>query len=474
MPVPAAAICLAVVSLPATINFEKNSLQNSRNKRGAVTLLLVGLLLLAGGNWGWFAYFPNLMAQNAIGSRHLESALWWAQLAKRLSFNSGESEFIIARTLRKQGRLDEVGEHLKRAATLGVDKDRLDREELLAMAQSGEITRIQLRLDRMLIDQHGDGAEIAEAYANGLVICQRMEEAVAVLTAWQEAYPADPQANYARGLIYDHQGRSEEAELEYRAALKKAPTHHASQFALGRLLLSRNMIDEALEMFTRCESMPHNAAARINRSRCLRGLGRTEEALKILKEVVREPQSEILASYQSVGEVPETLTAQFELGTLESALEHHAEALPLLQEAVDFDPNDLKARYALAVALRGVGQRAKAAEEFERVQKSRTALREVDRLVDEIVAKPGDPQIEKRFRVGELYMMHGSRKTAEFWLKNVLARDPNHKATHALLAQYYADKAKQNPSFDRLAQQHASLAALETPQKDSQPEASQP
>ena len=139
------------------------------------------------------------------------------------------------------------------------------------------------------------------------------------------------------------------------------------------------MIEEALEMFTRCESMPHNAAVRINRSRCLRGLGRTEEALKILKEVVREPHSEILTSYQTVGEVPETLTAQFELGTLESALDHHAEALPLLQEAVDFDPNDLKARYALAVALRGVGERAKAAEEFERVQKSRDALKEVDR-----------------------------------------------------------------------------------------------
>ncbi len=449
-------------------------MQNSRNKRVAVTLLLVGLFLLAGGKWGWFAYIPNLMAQKAVGSRNLEGALWWAHLAQRLSFHSGESELIIARTLRKQGRLDEVGEHLKRALKFGLPKDRVDREELLALAQSGEITRIQLRLDKMLIDQQGDGAEIAEAYANGLVICHRFEEAIAVLTAWQEAYPSDPQANYARGRIYDHQGRSAEAELEYRAAIKKAPAHHASQFALGRLLLSRNMIEEALEMFTRCESMPHNAAARINRSRCLRGLGRTEEALKILKEVVREPQSEILTSYQSVGEVPETLVAQFELGTLESALEHHAEALSLLQQAVDFDPNDLKARYALAVAMRGVGQRAKAAEEFERVQNSRTALREVDRLVDEIVAKLGDPQIEKRFRVGELYMLHGSRKTAEFWLKSVLARDPNHKATHALLAQYYADKAKQNPSFDRLAQQHASLAAAEAPQTDRQPEASPP
>ncbi len=452
--------------------FEKTSLQNSRNKRIAVTLLLVGLLLLAGGKWGWFAYIPNWMAQKAVESRHLETALWWAHLAERLSFNSGESEFIIARTLRKQGKLDEVGEHLKRAAGLGVHKDRIEREELLALAQSGEIARIQLQLDRMLIDQQGDGAEIAEAYANGLVICHRLEEAIAVLTAWQEAYPADPQANYARGRIYDHQGRSDEAELEYRAAIKKAPTHHASQFALGRLLLSRNMIEEALEMFTRCESMPHNAAVRINRSRCLRGLGRTEEALKILKEVVREPHSEILTSYQTVGEVPETLTAQFELGTLESALDHHAEALPLLQEAVDFDPNDLKARYALAVALRGVGERAKAAEEFERVQKSRDALKEVDRLVDEIVAKVGDPQIEKRFRVGELYMMHGSRKTAEFWLKSVLAKEPKHKATHALLAQYYADKAKQNPSFDRLAQQHASLAAAEATQTDRPPEAS--
>jgi tetratricopeptide (TPR) repeat protein len=454
--------------------FEKTSLQKSRKKRVTVTLLLVGLLLLAGGKWGWFACIPNWMAQRAIGSRNLEGALWWADLAKRLSFNSGESEFIIARTLRKQGRLDEVGEHLKRAASLGVHRDRVDREELLALAQSGEIARIQLRLDRMLIDQQGDGTEIAEAYANGLVICHRLEEAIAVLTAWQEAYPADPQANYARGRIYDHQGRSDDAELEYRAALKKDPAHHASQFALGRLLLSRNMIEEALEMFTQCESIPHNSAARINRSRCLRGLGRSEEALKILKEVVREPQSEILTSYRSVGEVPETLIAQFELGTLESALEHHAEAVPLLQQAVDFEPNDLKARYALAVALRGAGQRAKAAEEFERVQNSRSALREVDRLVDEIVANLGDPQIEKRFRVGELYMIHGSQKTAEFWLKSVLARDPNHKATHALLANYYSDKAKQNPSFDRLARQHASLTAAEAPQTASQPEAPPP
>lgn len=449
-------------------------MQNRRKKRIAIKLLLFGLLLLAGGKWGAFASLPNWIAWKAIESRNLEGALWWAHLAEWLSWNSGESEFIIARALRKQGKLDRVGEYLNRAAKLGVDKDRVEREELLAMAQSGEIARIQLRLDRMLIDQQGDGAEIAEAYANGLVICHRFEEAIAVLIAWQEAYPEDPQANYARGRIYDHQGRSEEAEVEYRAALKKSPTHHASQFALGRLLLSRNMTEEALEMFTRCESMGHNAAARINRSRCLRGLGRTDEALKILKEVVREPQSEILASYQSVGEVPETLTAQFELGTLESALDNHAEALPLLQKAVDFDPNDLKARYALAVALRGVGERAKAAEEFDRVQKSRIALREVDRLVDEIVANLGDPQIEKRFRVGELYMMHGSRKTAEFWLKSVLARDPRHKATHALLARYYADKAKQNPSFNLLAKQHASFAEMEAsgtaiPNGDSSP-----
>ena len=157
--------------------FEKTSLQNSRNKRIAVTLLLVGLLLLAGGKWGWFAYIPNWMAQKAVESRQFETALWWAHLAERLSFNSGESEFIIARTLRKQGKLDEVGEHLKRAAGLGVHKDRIEREELLALAQSGEIARIQLQLDRMLIDQQGDGAEIAEAYANGLVICHRLEEA---------------------------------------------------------------------------------------------------------------------------------------------------------------------------------------------------------------------------------------------------------------------------------------------------------
>lgn len=122
----------------------------------------------------------------------------------------------------------------------------------------------------------------------------------------------------------------------------------------------------------------------------------------------------------------------------------------------------------------GVGERAKAAEEFDRVQKSRIALREVDRLVDEIVANLGDPQIEKRFRVGELYMMHGSRKTAEFWLKSVLARDPRHKATHALLARYYADKAKQNPSFNLLAKQHASFAEMEAsgtaiPNGDSSP-----
>ena len=47
--------------------------------------------------------------------------------------------------------------------------------------------------------------------------------------------------------------------------------------------------------------------------------------------------------------------------------------------------------------------------------------------------------LEARFEVGRLYTKYGTIEEGIRWLKTVLAVDPDHEPTHALLADYCAE-----------------------------------
>lgn len=426
-------------------------------------IVAIGLALTC---WsGKLAWWPNQMAAKALIERNNDDAEDWVRMALAIDPESGEAEFLLARTLRKQGKVDQVAGHLKRAFELGYDKSRIVRENLLTLAQTGQMDGILVKLDNLLIDPRGDGREICEAYVNGSFIVENFNEGYALIAAWKKGFPDDPQPHYAMGRALEHLGHAKDAESEYRASLSKRSDHYPAAYALGRLLLERNRTQEAIEYFKICQSMRFNMAAQIGTAKCLRTLGQTDEARRILEKIVETPNKTLRKSFQRVGEVSEGLPAHFELGSLESAAGNYDVALKWLRLAVDAAPWDLSARYALGIALRGTGRIEEANREILYVSDARKALREVDRLVDAI--DPDTKQIEERFRIGELYMRYESKRTAERWLKSALEHDPTHRPSHQLLADYYEEKAKEDSSYRSPAEHHRQLA--EMPKLDSTP-----
>jgi len=211
----------------------------------------------------WTSMVAAAVARQALSRRDYETAWNWAQHATHLAHPDAETEFLLARIERKRGHLDEVGRHLQIAAALGCDRERLNREELLTQAQTGALDGILTNLDRMLIDHSDDGAEICEAYANGLLVNGQIDEARLVIQQWRVAFPSDPQTDNLLGRLAEFYQKPAEAEEHYRHALAKNPRHFSAAYGLGRTLMELNRCQEAFDAYRICLRLPVKAAAQV-------------------------------------------------------------------------------------------------------------------------------------------------------------------------------------------------------------------
>lgn len=432
----------------------------SRPRRRRLLFIVIGAILLIGVGWwsGAIAIWPRMQAEAAMRAGHLDEAESDVRQAIRLAPQSAESHLLLSRILRKQGELADFDQILKRATSLGLDRQRAQAERLLAQAQAGEIDATRTQLDRLLINGAADDREVLEAYVNGSLIAARMPDAQTLIDGWTASFPDDPQPYYFGGRLLMHYGQTEKAAEEFKAALKREPTHYASAYLLGQILTEQNRPDEALVQYERCHGMTYGAAPQIAKAKALRSLGRVGEAREILLDVVEQPADDIRKSFQRVGDRFEGAPAHLELGSLESAVGNYVDAVKWLTVAVEANPRDLSARHARGIALRGAGKSEQATQELEAVRQARLALREVDKLADFLQQNPD--LVDERVRIGELYLTYESLLTAEFWLKTALARDPQHRRAHELLARIYQLRASDNPAYQQLSVQHQRQADM--------------
>jgi len=408
----------------------------TRRTKRLLVVALFGLVTFTTFAWSrdWLAWWPQEWARQALARRDYESAWRWAQRAMHLDHHNAETEFLWARLERKRGHLDEVSRHLQRAAKLGVDHERIDREALLAQAQTGALDGILTQLDRLLIDHSDEGAEICEAYANGLLVNGQIDAARSVIQQWQVAFPADPQADNLLGRLAEFDHSPTEAEEHYRRALAKNPRHFSSAYGLGRTLMELNRWQEAFDAYQTCLLLPVKAAAQVGMARSLAGLGQDEQALQLLHAAAETPREVLIDVFKQLGEPTESDILSFELGTLETRLGHSEAAIRWLRRAVDYNPKHRQAQYQLAIALNAAGRSAEAEQCFERYSRIQSQLAEIDRLYDVVKADPEN--IDARFRLGALCLEADSESAGLFWLRSVLARDPNHQPTHEKLREH--------------------------------------
>ena len=117
-------------------------------------------------------------------------------------------------------------------------------------------------------------------FGNALLRWNRTEEALAAYRVTAELRAEDFKPPYGAGIALYHLGRPDDAESEYRHALRICPRYAAALARIGTLRLDQQRFAEALALSqSAVEFDPGNALAWINRGISLSRLGRTDDAL---------------------------------------------------------------------------------------------------------------------------------------------------------------------------------------------------
>ena len=430
----------------------KNSWRNKVLFASLVCLLIV--FVRTGGVVG----FANSMAHNAIASKRLDSAEWWLDVSRSFSSSNAYSDFLQARTERQRGNLEKMSGHLKAAHTKKFDPIRLEREQALASASLGRLTKdVEDRLNQWLQEPNAEFGEIIDSYANGLTAVSRFEHALEILHVWEENAPWEPVANYRIARINEHLYQASEAEIQYKKAIGKDSKFHKATYNLARVLLDQRRPEEALKFFQACNSGASALAAKTGMARCYKTLGEIEKARSLLQVVLKSSYEDLQQSYRSMDEIPERFVAASELGIIETELGDFTEARKHLEIALKVHPLDSIARYSYAVALRGLGLQKEAENNFEITRTARASLDEVTVLQEVLREYPQDTK--SRIKIGKIVLKHESERTGLFWIQSVFSYDPTNSEAHETIADFFESKRDGTPEDEKRAAYHRSFVA---------------
>jgi tetratricopeptide (TPR) repeat protein len=113
-----------------------------------------------------------------------------------------------------------------------------------------------------------------------LYVLGRDQEALAALHDAEQIHPYDPNVHLTRGQILEAEGRTHEAEAEFREALRRKQTDTA-WMALGGLLASKGKLLEAREAFREAAKLsPHPHSAYKSIGQLSNAMNEPDEALK--------------------------------------------------------------------------------------------------------------------------------------------------------------------------------------------------
>lgn len=435
---------------------DQENAKRTKSLRHKALFAVLVCLLLAFFWTGGIVGFANSMAQNAIASQRLDSADWWLNVSRSISSSNALSDFLQARTERKRGNLDKMSNHLKVAFKKGFDPRRLDREQDLAAASLGRLTKeVEDRLNLWLEGPNAEVGEIIDSYANGLTAVSRFDNAMELLKVWEENAPWEPVANYRIARINEHLSRATEAEAQYKKAIEKDRKYQKATYNLARVLLDQKRPEEALKFFQSCNSGASALAAKTGMARCYKTLGETEKARTLLHEVLKSSYQDLLDSYRCMDEIPERFVAASELGILETELGDFAVARKYLEIALKVHPLDSIARYSYAVALRGLRLQKEAEENFAITRTARASLDQVTVLQEVLRKDLQDTQ--SRIMIGKIVLEHESERTGLFWLQSVFSYDPTNSEAHEAIANFFESKKNMTPEDKKRAAYHRSF-----------------
>jgi tetratricopeptide (TPR) repeat protein len=385
-------------------------------------LLSVGGSFLGRQLWAW----QHLQqAREALRQRNFPEALSHLQRCLEVWPRDPATHLLAAQAARRADLRDEAERHLLDCAQLSAAPEALRLEHSLLKAAAGDLTPVEADLLDRVHRNSPDAVLILEALSAGHVRMQHFPEALRCAEELLRREPDHVQGLLWHGWAKERLGRFEEALEDYSRAVELRPDDVLARLSLGELLLYFSRPDAAVEHFAflhdrQPDAVSSNPAVRLGLARCRRGLGQTEEARRLLEELVRE--------------FPREAMILRERGQL--ALEgQEAAAEDCLRRALTLAPHDRATNFALYQCLQGRGRPEEARHYLEEVQRIDADLKRLAEL-QQALHKPSRTPAQRR-EAGILCLRLGRELEGLGWLFSSLQEDPRQPEVHQALADYF-------------------------------------
>jgi Tfp pilus assembly protein PilF len=290
--------------------------------------------------------------------------------------------------------------------------------------------------------------EIYEARAKGFLSIYDLKEALLCIDYWLKWRPHARQARLWRAEIWERSARWQEAISEYRKIIEHDPHDFEARLKLADALLWEHDTQAALAEYQKCvAARPHDVAALFGVVKCQQRIGEPSDAKNGLLALLERD----LSATQK-GEV------LLELGEIALFNQDYQQALDFLLRSREADPTNRFVYQPLSRAHSRLGHTELAEEAKRRGEESTRRLSRLSEITRKLVREPQDAEL--RYEAGMLFIAEGADKEGAAWLHTALKCDPEHRKTHAALAEYYEKNG------DAAAANHHRKMALDVGHRD--------
>lgn len=246
-----------------------------------------------------------------------------------------------------------------------------------------------------------------------------MDHAQTHLTRVSELDPDDPRPDRLMGLINKDYERPHIAIGHYRESLRRAPEGadvEAVRLELAECEVAQREFQPALETVRDCSP---SVRKQVIEAACHLNLGDGALARRLID--------------QALDVAPRDLDALLLKGEILLAAGETAQAVDVLERAVEYHPHDFQARFDFAQALGRTDDKQRAEEQQAIADKIRDQWSDFWELHVKAIDQPTDA--EARYQLGLLAQQLGRADLARNWLQAALAIDPTHAGAAGQLQQ---------------------------------------
>jgi tetratricopeptide (TPR) repeat protein len=415
----------------------KKMIVADRSRRRAIAWSAIAIALIGGAVFLAFKIQSSRAAGRAArvarlaisAGRHRQAR---APLARwlRAQPGSAEAHALLAQVALEDGDLGKVTDLLNRARSLGYPKDELERLHAITLARIGRFAEAEPILVRLYQPEIKPDPAVDEALARLYLMTYRLRQAEKVIHQWIRDAPRDGRpflwlTEYDRRMEVDN---SLAPETHYRAALERDPGLDAARLGLAETLRKAHRNPEAAQDYELY------LARHGSDSTALSGAGRNDLALGELESAARRLDRALEIDGRDAG----ALKGRAEIDV---ARREPKKALERLSRALEIDPFDTEALYARGRIRAALGDAVGANQDLDSFKRYTNDQQELLGLRGLLMANPNNNPV--RSQVAVWMFAHGREEDGLGWAKAVLASDPDHAETNALLADYYGKRPDQ-------------------------------